>query len=90
MNDKDVAKKIREAIKGNKSNVLEIVIQTFADMWFQGKRFTDKDFTKKLMGFARTYDFGYVLILNQHKIAVAIRIWEKGRQIELKEVSNGL
>ncbi len=84
MSDKDVAKKIRETIRANKSNVLEIVTQTFTDMWFRGRKFSDIEFTKKLMAFAKTYDFGYVLILNQHKIAVAIRIWEKGSQIELK------
>lgn len=84
MNEYGVAKKIREIIRASKNNVLEVVMQNFADMWFRGKQFSDIEFTKKLMAFAKTYDFGYVLILNQHRTATAIRFWEKGSQIELK------
>lgn len=84
MHEYDVAKKIRETIRANKSNVLEAVIQNFIDMWFRGRKFSDMEFTKKLMAFTKTYDFGYVLILNQHKVATVIRFWEKGSQIELK------
>jgi hypothetical protein len=85
MHDYEVARKIREAIKSGKIGMLEVIIQTFADLWFRGKRLTDRDFTKKLMNFAKTYDFGYVVILNGHKQGIAIRFWEKKTQIELKE-----
>jgi len=90
MNEKAVANKIRETIRTNKNNVLEVVIQNFADMWFRGRKFSDTQFTKKLINFAKTYDFDYVLILNQHKIATVIRFWEKGSQIESKEKENAV
>jgi len=84
MKENQVADKIRSVIKAGKQAVVEVQIQTFIELWFRGKKFTDKGFTKKLLDFARTYDFGYVLILNRQKVAVAIRLWEKGSQIELK------
>lgn len=85
MHDYEIAKKIRADIKSGKIGILEVIIQNFVNFWFQGKRFTDKDFSKKLMSFAKTYDFGYVIILNGHKQGIAIRFWEKKSQIELKE-----
>ena len=90
MHDYEIAKKIRADIKANKIGMLEVVIQNFIDLWFRGKRFTDIDFTKKLMSFAKTYDFGYVIILNSHKQGIAIRFWEKKNQIELGKKHNEL
>ena len=90
MHEYEVARKIRETIKSDKIGILEIIIQDFINLWFQGKRFTDEDFTKKLMSFAKTYDFGYVVILNSRKQGVAIRFWEKKSQIELKGETNEL
>ena len=84
MHEYEVAKKIRADMKLGKVEILEVIIQDFINLWFQGKRFTDEDFTKKLMSFAKTYDFGHVIILNGRKQGIAIRFWEKGRQIELK------
>jgi len=90
MKEKQVADKIRESIKAGKYDIIEVQIQTFIGLWFQGKQFSDKEFTKKLMAFTKTYDFDNVLILNKQKVATAIRFWEKGSQIELKEEDNGL
>jgi len=84
MKENQIADKIRESIKASKYNIVEIQIQTFINLWFQGKQFSDNGFTKKLIDFTRSYDFEYVLILNRQKIAIAIRFWEKGSQIELK------
>ncbi|KKL95562.1 hypothetical protein LCGC14_1853380 [marine sediment metagenome] len=85
MHDYEIAKKIRADIKSGKIGVLEVIIQNFINLWFQGKQFTDKNFTKKLMNFAKTYDFGYVIILNGRKQGIAVRLWERKSQIELKE-----
>jgi len=85
MHDYEIAKKIRADIKLGKIGILEVIIQNFINLWFQGKQFTDKNFTKKLMNFAKTYDFGYVIILNGRKQGIAVRLWERKSQIELKE-----
>lgn len=84
MHNYEIAKKIRADIKANGTGLLEVITQNFVNFWFQGKKFTEKDFTKKLMNFAKTYDFGYVIILNRHTQGIAIRFWEKKSQIELK------
>lgn len=85
MHEYEIAIKIRAGIKSSKVGILEVIIQDFVNLWAQGKILIDKDFTKKLMSFAKTYDFGYVVILNRRKQGVAIRFWEKKTQIELKE-----
>ncbi|KKM84742.1 hypothetical protein LCGC14_1296100 [marine sediment metagenome] len=90
MHDYEIAKKIRADIKLGKIGILEVIIQNFVNLWFRGKQFTNKGFTKKLMSFAKTYDFGYVIILNGHKQGVAIRFWEKKSQIELGKKHNEL
>ncbi len=88
MNEYNIAATIRRTIKSNHNSWAEIVIQTFPNLWFRGKKFTDSDFTKKLMQFAKIYEFGYVTILNNHGVGVAIRFWEKEKPILVEEITD--
>jgi hypothetical protein len=90
MGEYDIAKKIRELIEASNGSSVEIVTKSFVDLWFRGKKFTDIDFTKKLIDFSNTYDFGHVIILNHRGVMEAIRFWEKEKikLLENKEKEN--
>ncbi len=92
MKEYNLAVKIREILNNDKNQgVAEVPIKVFIDVWFRGgNNLTDLTFTKKLMGFAELYGFGYVSILGPGNRAQAIRFWEKEKQELLGEENEAI
>jgi hypothetical protein len=85
MDEYQAAVKIRAILEKDKTTLAEIPIMDMIMLWYKDRRFTDVEFTDKLLEFCKKYGFGYIVILGHKRQGIAVRFWLKEEPVLLEE-----